>query len=371
MTLSDSGAGFGTLAFMSPQQLNGFTPNPSDDIYALGATLFSLLTGRPPFQSGHVVPQILSKRPPSIQHRQREMGITNPVPHAVDRLITDCLAKKPTKRPKSAQAFLERLDDCTSINFTRRRLLRIVPAAGIGLAAGGYFTFRKPPDVSLEDGFESLCNGSNLDGWTASGDVWRVEDGCIIAEITGRRTWDASEWQREFLDLNARDLFDFELRMELKLEMPLDDAGNLGVRYRIDKNSSGDFTACQLDFEPDWRHNCGLRRYPQRDVMARPGQIASLEPGDGQRELRVKGYLADERKLRSAYRHGKWNEIIITAHGGSLAHWLNGRKIIEYHDTLPQRSSTAGGLGLTAFLYYGPSVKAAFRNLRIRRIPPA
>jgi hypothetical protein len=143
------------------------------------------------------------------------------------------------------------------------------------------------------------------------------------------------------------------------------------VRYRIDQNSSGDFTACQLDFEPDWRHNCGLRRYPQRDVMARPGQIASLEAGDGQRELRVKGYLADEKNLRSAYRHGKWNDIIITARGGSFAHWLNGRKIIECHDATPQQSSTAGGLGLTAFLYYGPSVQAAFRHLRIRRFPIA
>ncbi len=370
MTLSDSGAGFGTLAFMSPQQLNGFAPKPTDDIYALGATLYSLLIGRPPFQSGHVVPQILSKRPLSILRRQKEMGITNPVPQAVDRLVIDCLEKNPAKRPKSAQALLARLDECASADFTRRRFLRILPTASLGLAAGGYFTFKGSSDFSLEEGFESIFNGRTLDGWTATGNAWRVEDGCIIAGINGRRTWDASEWQREFLDLNTRDLFDFELRMEVKLEMPLDDAGNLGVRYRIDRNPSGDFTACQLDFEPDWRHNCGLRRYPQRDVMARPGQIASLEPGDGQRELRVKGYLADERNLRSAYRHGKWNEIIITAHGGSFAHWLNGRKIIEYHDTLPQQSMTAGGLGLTAFLYYGPSVKAAFRNLRIRRIPP-
>lgn len=371
MTLSDSGTGFGTLAFMSPQQLNGFPPTPSDDIYALGATLYSLLIGRPPFQSGHVVPQILSKSPLSILRRQKETGIFNPVPPAVDRLIIDCLAKKPTQRPKSAQALLERLDECASPGFTRRRFLKIVPTASLGLAAGGFFTLKGIPNFSLEDGFESIFNGRTLDGWTATGDVWRVENGCIIAEINGRRTWDASEWHREFLHLNARDLFDFELRMEVKLKMPLDDAGNLGVRYRIDQHPSGDFTACQLDFEPDWRHNCGLRRYPQRDVMARPGQIASLEAGDGQTELRVKGYLADEKKLKSVYRHGKWNDIIITARGNTFAHWLNGSKIIECHDAMPQQSMTAGGLALTAFLYYGPSVRAAFRNLRIRRFPIA
>jgi serine/threonine protein kinase len=371
MTLSDSSAGVGTLAFMSPQQLNGNEPNASDDIYALGATLYSLLTGRPPFQSGHIVPQILSKRPPSIMRRLRESGIQNPVPPAVDRLIIDCLAKNPKKRPKSAKALLDRLDECASTDLSRRRFLKIAPTAGLSLAAGGYFAYKKIPGSSLEDGFEPIFNGSNLDGWTPTGDAWRVENGCIIASIAGRRTLDASGWQREFLDLDTPDLFDFELRMDVKLEMPLEDAGNLGVRYRVDQEPSGDFTACQLDFEPNWKYNCGLRRYPKREIMARPGQIASLEAGDPQGELRVIGQLADEQKLRSAYRHGKWNEIIITAHGGSLAHWLNGNKIIEYHDTTPQGAMTAGRLGLTVFLYYGPSVQAAFRNLRIRRIPPA
>jgi len=40
----------GTLGFMSPQQADGRPPQPSDDIYSLGATLYDLLTSRPPFQ---------------------------------------------------------------------------------------------------------------------------------------------------------------------------------------------------------------------------------------------------------------------------------------------------------------------------------
>jgi serine/threonine protein kinase len=369
LTLSDSSAGVGTLAFMSPQQLNGNEPKPSDDIYALGATLYSLLTGRPPFQSGHIIPQILSKRPPSIMRRQRESGIRNPVPPAVDRLIIDCLAKKPTQRPKSARAMLERLDECASADFTRRRFLKIAPAAGLAVAAGGYLAYRGIPNFLPEDEFESIFNGRNLDGWTATGDAWRVGNGCIIASLAGLRTLDASGWQREFLDLDTPDLFDFELRMDVKLEMPLDDAGNLGVRYRVHQDPSGGFTACQLDFEPNWRYNCGLRRYPKREIMARPGQIATLEAGDPQGEPRVMGNLAGEKKLRSLYQHRKWNQITIMAQGGTLAHWLNGQQIIEYRDHAPPGAMTAGRLGLTVFLYYGPSVQAAFRNLRLRRIP--
>jgi serine/threonine protein kinase len=43
----------GTLLFMSPQQMNGEVPRAGDDIYALGATLYDLMTGKPPFYTGN------------------------------------------------------------------------------------------------------------------------------------------------------------------------------------------------------------------------------------------------------------------------------------------------------------------------------
>jgi len=44
--------GTGTTAYMSPQQMNGGVPHPTDDVYSLGATIFELLTSKPPFFSG-------------------------------------------------------------------------------------------------------------------------------------------------------------------------------------------------------------------------------------------------------------------------------------------------------------------------------
>jgi serine/threonine protein kinase len=44
----------GTLVYMSPQQLAGERGSDLDDIYSLGASLYELLTSKPPFYSGNI-----------------------------------------------------------------------------------------------------------------------------------------------------------------------------------------------------------------------------------------------------------------------------------------------------------------------------
>src|SRR6266436_3869433 len=65
----------GTLIYMSPQQLNGEQCTHLDDIYSLGASIYELLTSKPPFYSGNIDRQICERVAPSITNRRKELDI--------------------------------------------------------------------------------------------------------------------------------------------------------------------------------------------------------------------------------------------------------------------------------------------------------
>ena len=100
----------GTPVYMSPQQMMGEDPAVTDDVYSLGATLYEMLTGKPPFHSGNVLLQVQSKVPPPVNERRLANGIGgDPVPPAWEKTIAACLAKEPKDRPQSAAEVASRL----------------------------------------------------------------------------------------------------------------------------------------------------------------------------------------------------------------------------------------------------------------------
>lgn len=150
----------GSPPYMSPQQAMGEPTQPSDDIYSVGATIYELLTGKPPFFSGNIYAQIRDKVPPSMTQRRAELGVEGgaPIPEAWERAVATCLAKDPAERPQTAQDVLLRLSgEATGSIMTNPMHSKrdaspssrkwFVLGGGaillIGLAAGGTFLSQK------------------------------------------------------------------------------------------------------------------------------------------------------------------------------------------------------------------------------------
>lgn len=99
----DSGVA-GTLVYMSPQHLSGERRTVADDIYSVGATLYELLTGKPPFYEGDIMTQIRTKEPVSMKQRRTERGIHGaPIPPEWESAIFRCLSKTASVRPTASE----------------------------------------------------------------------------------------------------------------------------------------------------------------------------------------------------------------------------------------------------------------------------
>ena len=108
----------GTMVYMSPQQSSGARSSPSDDVYALGATIYDLLTGKPPFYSGNIQHQLESITPPSMTERRAELEHTGaPIPAHWEKAVAACLAKEISRRPASIRelAGMLQLGNATSL----------------------------------------------------------------------------------------------------------------------------------------------------------------------------------------------------------------------------------------------------------------
>jgi serine/threonine protein kinase/Tfp pilus assembly protein PilF len=145
----------GTLVYMSPQQLGGQRCTHLDDIYSLGATVYELLTSKPPFYSGNIDRQICERVAPSMTARRKELDIEPAlVPKVWEDAVAACLAKNPSHRPQSVAEIAQRLQPMPGQTRTRRVLSsnsnkKVLLASGIAALsllalAGLYLGVLKP-----------------------------------------------------------------------------------------------------------------------------------------------------------------------------------------------------------------------------------
>nr|WP_255412557.1 serine/threonine-protein kinase [Haliangium sp. UPWRP_2] len=106
--LTESGAVLGTPSYMSPEQARGEVRHLDrrTDVYGLGATLYDLLSGAPPFEHESVVSILLKVLNDDVRPLRT---MTSDIPSALDIIVCKCLNKEPQQRYQTALDLAEDL----------------------------------------------------------------------------------------------------------------------------------------------------------------------------------------------------------------------------------------------------------------------
>jgi len=391
----------GTPAYMSPQQMQGKPPEIADDIYSLGATIYELLTGRPPFYTGDIRDQILHVSATPIEQRLWELGAENDIPPEITALILSCLAKEPELRPPSAKAFGSWTNFSPSVvvetpNVTETANI-IVPKVKrspvalfqigvivVALLIAAFWGGRKPaqpsastpvaspstnsnpttPSVTNADTnqWQTILGGKTLLGWEGDRQFWSIRDGAITAQAPAK--W-KGRYMR-YLVWSEGTVKNFELKFQFRTE----NTPNSGVMYRATPDGVGGVSGYQFEI---WKEKTGNvldvgGDKPRRDLALRGEKTHLYVNQGGSESIEMIGSLGSAGRLEAAIHPDDWNEVVIRADGTRITHIINGQPMIETNDENTKRQRLSGVLALE---FYGENDQQMiqFKDMKLRRLP--
>ena len=127
---TEPGAVLGTVGYMAPEQVKGLPADARADLFALGVTIYEMLTGQRAFAKGssiETMSAILKEEPPELD------GLAAKIPPALDRVLRHCLEKNPEERFQSARDLAFALRDVSGASSSSVAARSAAPAQGARL----------------------------------------------------------------------------------------------------------------------------------------------------------------------------------------------------------------------------------------------
>ncbi|UCG51016.1 MAG: serine/threonine-protein kinase [Candidatus Latescibacterota bacterium] len=116
--LTKTGTTVGTVAYMSPEQARGEDVDNRTDVWSLGAVLYEMITGRPPFRGDHeqaVIYSIVNHEPEAIDRLRPD------VPVALERIVAKTMEKDRNRRYRDLSEFIGELKGTVAQPAVTRR----------------------------------------------------------------------------------------------------------------------------------------------------------------------------------------------------------------------------------------------------------
>jgi serine/threonine-protein kinase len=152
--LTQTGVVMGTAEYMSPEQARSDAIDARTDLYAVGVILFEMLTGRVPFRANGFMGTLskhIMEPPPS----PRQVAPLADISRALERVVLRALAKEPSERYPSAEAFAAALRALPPFDDgVARPPRRSWPAAGMAMVLGVVGLLRWAIPGGPAEGFE-------------------------------------------------------------------------------------------------------------------------------------------------------------------------------------------------------------------------
>jgi len=213
------------------------------------------------------------------------------------------------------------------------------------------------------NGFVPLFDGKTLNGWDGDPVYWRVEDGCIVGQITP----ETIVKRNTFLIWRGGAPKDFELKVEYRISAQ----GNSGINYRSVELTDAKWSLAgyQNDIDGPERNKAPLRHTGQnyeergRTFLARRGELVHV---DASGKPLVTASLGDSEALKAFVNNDGWNAVHIIARGNLLIHILNGHVMSTVIDDDAAKRRFDGLLGVQ--VHVGPAMKVEYRSFLLKTL---